>query len=390
MTEAQLLLLQRWSLGAQAGTLALLASFFLLLARTQPLAEVRLWAVAWVANAAALGAYFAATMIDDGAALSRLLLGLFAAGKTAFVALLLAGTRYHVQPGVGIAVPTRPLALLLVGWGGSLALFVPAADQVRLAQAVMVAAILGAAAFTVLGRPRTPRSRWLGAAMLVDALLFSHYVPLLAPTLWGAPPFDPGHLFLSALFETGAEALVALASLVALQGTITASLQHLNQELEESQARLRHLVDVDPLTGLFNRRALRPFLESARTAGAAIIVLDVDDFKQVNDTHGHIVGDECLKRVAETMRTCFRAEDGLFRWGGDEFLLVCPGLDLDTAWSRTAELTRALTTGDHRLPVLHVSAGIVHLPPGGEPDAALHDADALMLATKPSRQTRER
>ncbi len=386
MSQAELTLLQHWSLGAQTGTLLLLAAFFVLLARAQPLAEVRLWAAAWVADAVALAAFFAAMMAGDGTLLSRPLIGLFAAGKTAFVALQLAGTRYHAQPGVGIAVPARPLALILLAWGGSLALFVPSADHLRLAQAFMVTAVLGTAARAVLRRPRTPRSRWLGAAMLLEALLFLHYLPLLLPPLWGAPPADPGHLFMSALLETGAEALVALASLVALQGTVLASLHHLNEKLEESQARLRHLIDIDPLTGLSNRRALRQALETARRTGAAIIVLDVDDFKTINDAYGHMVGDDCLKRLATVMHDCFRAEDGLFRWGGDEFLVVCPGMDLDTAWSRTADLTKALATGDPCSPAIHVSAGIVTLPPGGEPDAALREADTLMLATKPSRR----
>ncbi len=388
MNGDEVLLLQRWMLGAQACSLVLLAFFFALLARTQPLAEVRLWATAWAANATAVSACFVAPLAAPETPVARLLIVVVAAGKGGFAALLLAGARYHSQPGVGIAVPTRGLALLLLAWGSILAVFVPAKEHLQLALATMVASLAGISAWAVLSNPRVAASRWLGAAMLMEALLFAHYVPLLLPTLWGAPPVDPGHLFLSPLLETGAESFLALASLVALQGTVTASLRHLNRELEASQARLRHLVDVDPLTGLSNRRALRPFLESARTTGAAIIVLDVDDFKQVNDCLGHIVGDECLMRVAEAMRSCFRAEDGLFRWGGDEFLLVCPGLDLNTAWARTAELTRALAAGDHRTPALRVSAGVVHLPRGGEPDAALHEADALMLAAKSNRKLR--
>ncbi len=386
MGDADLLLLRHWSLGAQVCTLALLAGFFMVLSHVQRLAEVRLWAVAWGANAVAVAAFFAVTLLGDSTLLWRPLIGLFAAGKTAFAALLLAGARYHAQPGMGIAVPVRPVALLLLGWGAVVGLLVPALEHGRLAQALVVATLVGIAAVTVLHRPRTPRSRWLGAAMAVEAVLFLHYVPLLAPSLWGAPVLDPGHFFLSALLETGAEALVALASLVALQGTVLASLHHLNQELEESQARLRHLIDVDPLTGLANRRALRPALQLARQTGAAIIVLDVDDFKAINDTHGHLVGDECLKRVAAIMRACFRTQDGLFRWGGDEFLLVCPGMDLDAAWSRTAQLTRTLRNGDQFLPALRLSAGIVALAPGGEPDAALREADTLMLATKVSRR----
>ncbi len=387
MSQADLLLLRYWSLGAQMCTLALFAGFFVLLAHFQRLAEVRLWAAAWVANALAQAAFFAATLVGNGTLLSRPLMGVFAAGKTAFAALLLAGARYHAQPGAAFAVRPRPLALFLLGWGVSMGLFVPVPERGCLAQALVVAALVGTAAVTVLHYPRTPRSRWLGAALLIEALLFLHYVPLLAPTLWGAAAIDPGYLSLSALLETGAEALVALASLVALQGTVLASLHHLNRELEESQERLRQLIDIDPLTGLANRRALRPVLQSARQTGAAIIVLDVDNFKEINDNHGHMVGDECLKRLATIMRSCFRTEDRLFRWGGDEFLLVCPGMDLHTAHSRTAELTKALSTFDRSLPPFRLSAGIVTLPPGGEPDAALHEADALMLANKASRRT---
>ncbi len=386
MSEADLNLLRHWSLGAQACTLALLAGFFVLLAHFQRLAEVRLWAAAWAANAVAVTAFLAVTLMGDGALLSRPLIGLFAAGKTAFAALLLAGARYHAQPGVGLAVPPRPMAILLLGWGIAMGFFVPVADHRRLGQALVVAILVGIAAVTVLRHPRTPRSRWLGAAMLVEAALFFHYVPLLAPTLWGAAGVMAEHLFLSPLLETGAEALVALSSLVALQGSVLESLEHLNRELEESQARLRQLLDMDPLTGLANRRALRPALESARHTGAAIIVLDVDNFKAINDTHGHVVGDECLKRLAALMRACFRTQDGLFRWGGDEFLLVCPGMDLDTAHSRTAELTKALAGDFRSLPAVKISAGIAVLAPGGEPDAALHEADALMFATKAARR----
>lgn len=388
MNTADVFLLQRWMLGAHAATLVLLAFFFTLLARAQPLAEVRLWAAAWAANAAAVTASLVAPLVDSDTVTARLILAILASGKGAFAALLLAGARYHVRPGVGILFSARHLVLLLLAWGLVLAIFAPGREHLQLAQAVMVASLVGIAAWTVLTRPRVSASRWLGAAMLIEALVFVHYLPLLLPTLWGAPPIDPGHLFLFSLLETAAEGLVALASLVALQGTVTASLRHLNEELEASQTRLRHLLDVDPLTGLFNRRALRPFLVSARPSGAAVIVLDIDNFKWINDTHGHIVGDECLKLVAEVLRRCYRAEDGLFRWGGDEFLLVCPGLDQETARSRTAELTRILASGDHRCPSIHLSAGIALLPPGGEPELAIQEADALMLAGKSSARAR--
>ncbi|MEP0775990.1 MAG: hypothetical protein HRF46_16765, partial [Acidobacteriota bacterium] len=181
MSGADVLLLQRWMLGAQAGSLVLLAFFFALLARTQPLAEVRLWAAAWAANAAAVSACFIAPLAPPDTLAVRLLIAIAAAGKGGFAALLLAGARYHGRPGVGIAVPTRALALLLLAWGSILASFAPTKEHLQLAMALMVACLAGISAWAVLTNPRVPASRWLGVAMLLEAMLFAHYVPFSLP-----------------------------------------------------------------------------------------------------------------------------------------------------------------------------------------------------------------
>lgn len=381
MSDAEVLLLQRWMLGAQVGTVTLLAGFFTLLARTQPLAEVRLWASAWAANALALGAWLAASLWGGDGLLGRALVGVFASSKTAFAVMLLAGTQFHAR----VRNPPLPRQALLVVvgvWGLASAVLPVAKVHVTFAQSLLVGALVGTAAITVLRHPRTRTSSWLGAAMLAHAAITLHFVPLYLPTIWGGQPWDPGHLFMAPLLETASDAFVALASLMALQGTVVASLEHLNRELEESQERLRHLVDLDPLTGLSNRRALRPVLAAARTTGAALIVLDIDNFKEINDKHGHMVGDDCLKKVARGLRTFFRLEDGLFRWGGDEFLLICPGVSESTVRTRIAQLQSAVAEGDRHVPSLRLSAGVAMLAPGGEPEAALRDADARMLAGK--------
>lgn len=86
----------------------------------------------------------------------------------------------------------------------------------------------------------------------------------------------------------------------------------------------------DPLTGLHNRRYLDSVLDSemdrvARTGEAALLlVLDVDHFKAVNDTYGHLVGDQMLQAVAHTMRACMRPMDTVARYGGEEFAIILP------------------------------------------------------------------
>jgi diguanylate cyclase (GGDEF)-like protein len=119
-------------------------------------------------------------------------------------------------------------------------------------------------------------------------------------------------------------------------------LRHFDQLLKEKSVR-------DPLTGLYNRRhfndVLRRELVSARLAGATLSVLlaDVDRFKQINDRMGHAVGDDVLKFVANYLTSCVRESDFVFRWGGDEFLVLLPRTDEAIAAQKAEEL-------GHRLP----------------------------------------
>jgi diguanylate cyclase (GGDEF)-like protein/PAS domain S-box-containing protein len=127
---------------------------------------------------------------------------------------------------------------------------------------------------------------------------------------------------------------------------------------------LRSEANTDPLTGLFNRRGLdhrvRSAWENNRASTNAVILIDLDTFKQVNDHHGHAVGDEVLTCLAQVMLGSLRDTDYPIRLGGDEFALVL----LDTDWSEASavaervrrELTRILATAD--LPATTASAGV--------------------------------
>lgn len=98
--------------------------------------------------------------------------------------------------------------------------------------------------------------------------------------------------------------------------------------LRAAEERYRHLAEHDPLTGLWNRRRFEEELEAHLAlcqrgdAGGALLSLDLDHFKDVNDTFGHHVGDQLLRNVAEAMRSTMRASDGIARQGGDEFLVL--------------------------------------------------------------------
>ncbi len=129
-------------------------------------------------------------------------------------------------------------------------------------------------------------------------------------------------------------------------------LQHVARLAElaiQNQQTLEKLVFVDPLTGVYNRvfydRQLSLEMERAhRTSGKfGLLVMDVDDFKSVNDRHGHRAGDQVLAAVAQEVRERMRKIDLLFRYGGEEFVLLLPGADGEET-RRTAERLRAVVS----------------------------------------------
>ncbi len=145
----------------------------------------------------------------------------------------------------------------------------------------------------------------------------------------------------------------------------------------------------DPVTGLGNRegfnRRLRTELARASRRGHAVhlVMMDLDGFKRINDRHGHHVGDEALRSVADALRTERRGEDGLFRWGGDEFALLLSELSAEeaaTAARRYADRIAALTIAGERL---GASVGIAAWPDDARDEAELlRIADDLMYRGK--------
>ena len=160
------------------------------------------------------------------------------------------------------------------------------------------------------------------------------------------------------------------------------------------QAALTRSALTDPLTGLGNReafnRALARELQRARRHDEplAVALLDLDGFKAVNDTLGHAGGDQALAEVANALRASVRASDEVFRWGGDEFVVVMPMLAPDAGHAAARRLAAAIRALDFRGVRLDASLGLASYPEdGADADALLRRADDLMYAIKASRRT---
>jgi len=154
-----------------------------------------------------------------------------------------------------------------------------------------------------------------------------------------------------------------------------------------SEERTRYEALHDPLTGLANRTLLRDRLQHAlarREHGAtAALFVDLDNFKQVNDAHGHATGDNVLVEIARRLNTAVRPGDTIARFGGDEFVAVCEGIDVDAALAVGRRLQDAiempLTTGDMEH---HLTASIGIALGDADPDALLGYADTAAYRAK--------
>jgi two-component system cell cycle response regulator len=157
---------------------------------------------------------------------------------------------------------------------------------------------------------------------------------------------------------------------VELQARVAGALRLAAQEqaLRRRSAELDELSTTDQLTGIGNRRRLDALTAVlGPSAGVGVVLLDVDHFKAVNDTEGHPVGDMVLRILAGRLGNVVRHPESLVRWGGEEFLVLAPGLDgaglADLGERlRTVVSSSPFAIGDGRLLVVHVSAGCASGP----------------------------
>jgi diguanylate cyclase (GGDEF)-like protein len=148
-----------------------------------------------------------------------------------------------------------------------------------------------------------------------------------------------------------------------------------------AEAQARVLAETDPLTGIANRRTFLEQLEAlaARPDSAfSILMLDLDDFKRLNDEHGHLAGDLVLSNVADALTANLREHDRLARYGGEEFVVVLPGADT-TAAHVTAERLRLAV---QETTPSTISVGCAARRPAEPAESVIRRADALLLAAK--------
>ena len=241
----------------------------------------------------------------------------------------------------------------------------------------------GSALTQLSGPDQTPRESSAAAAALATAEVAAHALLETQAALLAAT---------RSVAETGAAAARAVSTAVDANEAVVATAAAAAAEARQTEARLTHEILHDDLTGLVNRRLLLDRLTQALArssrAGTAVAVLflDLDHFKLVNDTLGHAAGDELLINVARRMQECLRSTDTCARVGGDEFVVVCEDLSRPSDGALVADrletaLAAGVSVGDRSMPI-RASVGIAVSSASSLPVDLLDEADTAMYRAK--------
>jgi diguanylate cyclase (GGDEF)-like protein len=218
-------------------------------------------------------------------------------------------------------------------------------------------------------------------------------------TLPAAPPHARAPLDERASLRPDSSRAAPARNIPSELALLLAEIERLQASLKAEQARVKELeatIDIDPLTGVFNRRGFERELKRSLAyvqrywTRAALVYVDLDGFKPVNDRHGHAAGDAVLRAVAATLTSSVRASDTVARLGGDEFGLILWNLSEADAAKKAHALEAAIsesrTGGNNDAYCVGASIGFAMLGPSDDPAKALADADHAMYARKAARK----
>jgi diguanylate cyclase (GGDEF)-like protein len=376
----------------QAIAALLIAVLCLALRNTMAGASIKYWSAGWLALFVALASLFAAF---NAPVLQPIAQPVYVLGEYVFAYLVMAGCRRHVS-----GQPLRRKEAWMLVPGVLLAFGLPAAGggnfNAFFAAHTLVYAYLFLLGFRVLWKATPHRRHAIGARVMKIALLlltidYAHYSPLFAASAYGLlPPVVP-YLEYSPLYDLIFLVLLAFGMVMVATGEVQHALEVTNAQLAQTRDRLEAMAQLDHLTSALNRHAFYSMLGEPATDARPVLhgcaaMADVDNLKTINDRHGHAAGDAAIRAVATAMRSCIRADDLLFRWGGDEFLVLLIGMSESDARARLDAVNatlRGVTMPDLPEPVdLSVTLGYASFDSASSLEEVIALADTSMYDRK--------
>ena len=353
---------------------------------------LKYWTASWAALSCSLLSLFIAFQVTPK---QTIFYSLYFVGEYLFGLLFIAGLRNQTH---GASITRKQRYILIPAVAVSLVLPYASRDfnDLFMIHSAILSVLFIVSYFTLRSAPRTeepsPGIRVMSAALLLLAIGFLHYVPVFAARkgLWGwTVPIR--YLQYTSIFDLLFEILLGFGTVMVLMESVRREVELANRKLTEARDQLELLVQMDPLTEALNRHAFHSLLRrpeaghDSPTSGS-VAVLDIDNLKPINDTLGHTVGDKAIRAVARAMRSLVRADDMLFRWGGDEFLVLMFKLPQPEASRRIAKLNKILEENSERwigVPVtVSVSFGVAGFTSLRDLGQAIEQADKAMYAQR--------
>ena len=353
---------------------------------------LRFWTAAWAILSLALLSLFVAFHIANT---QTIFYSAYFLGEYVFALLFIAGCRSQMK---GATLTRKQTYLLIPAVAFSLLLPFASRDfnDLFMVHACILSVLFMVSYFTLrLGtRPegKTPGIQVMSVALFLLAIDFFHYVPVFAARkgLWGVT-IPLSYLQYTSVFDLLFEILLGFGTVMVLMEGVRSEVESANRKLLQARDKLELLVQMDPLTEALNRHAFHSLLRRPESgqevaASGSVAVLDIDNLKPINDTFGHTAGDKAIRAVARAMRSLVRADDMLFRWGGDEFLVLMFKLPQPEASRRIEKLNKILEENCERWIGMSVTvtvsfgvAGFASLTDLGQ---AIEQADKAMYAQR--------
>lgn len=361
--------------------------------------SLKYWTGAWCSLSLALISLFIAFHVDTA---KLFFYSVYFFGEYAFGLLFIAGISVHTN---GAQLEQRLLYVFIPA--AAVALLLPHAstdfNNLFMIHATILAGLFLTAFFALRpARKRasaSPGTHVMSAALILLSIDFIHDVPVFGVRngLWGIT-VPAGYLQYTSIFDLILEILLGFGTMMVLLEGVRGEVEAANHKLTQARDQLERMARMDPLTEALNRHAFHSLVNRDENdiesdISGSVAVIDIDNLKPINDQMGHSAGDRAIRAVARSVRSLIRADDMLFRWGGDEFLVLMLRLREDEAHRRMQSLNEILDRisllGSYGSATVRVSYGVAGFSSLNALGLAIETADKAMYGSRQARRGTE-
>jgi diguanylate cyclase (GGDEF)-like protein len=314
----------------------------LLLSRSLRLTALKYWTIAWLCLSFSL---ISLRLGFEYETFGSLLFTYYFLGEYIFGFLLVSGCR-SLESGWELKHRNELYFLPFLGLAISLPLLSSDFNHVYAIHALAMSGFF-VASFFAIRRSAFRTFGWKVMHVALGALTLNFFLYSVVYTSSQFVAFNTSFLAYNSIVDLVLQTSLGAGMVIVLLEKVLSDARSAHERLESANKRLEELVHTDPLTAAFSRHAFYGFVkkqgtENTETSGC-VGFFDIDDLKWINDRYGHGAGDSAIRLVVRVIRDIIRAEDLIFRWGGDEFFVIMISMDAEMATMRMTKLERDLT-----------------------------------------------